>query len=447
MSGVRAEDPFGNALTLGDSGSVAGIEAFAAGFLACEARVVDVLGPADRDDAPIVQACAAALQLFAETPDAPAAARSHLERADASRVGATDRERRFLEAVRAWADGDVLRAIALHEEQAREHPRDLVSVKLGQYHCFNLGDAPRMLRLALAAAPAAADVAPMHGMLAWGWEQCHLLRPAEAAARRAVAMHRREPWAHHALAHVMLAEGRFDEGEALLRSVADTWTGLNSFMLTHAWWHLALFLIEGERLDEALALHDGRVWGVCPDYSQDQVNAVSLLARLELAGADVGGRWTALAPRLAPRVHDHVQPFLDLHYLYGLARAGRPEADAMLASIEAFAPTAPVASREAWTRVAVPAARGLVAHARGDAEGAVRGLGDAMPALAAIGGSHAQRDLFAQLHVDALMAAGRWSAAQQALQPLANSQPASRRLAARLRRCYRALGVEGAIGA
>jgi hypothetical protein len=287
----------------------------------------------------------------------------------------------------------------------------------------------------------------MHGMLAFGFEQCHLLRRAEAAARRAVAMRRREPWAHHALAHVMLTEGRFDEGEAFLRSVADTWTGLNSFMVTHNWWHLALFLIEDERLDEALALHDAQVWGVSPDYSQDQVNAVSLLARIELAGGDVGGRWQALAPRLAPRVHDHVQPFLDMHYLYGLARAGRPEADTLLASIEAHAVRVPEAGREAWLQVAVPACRGLLAHASGDAEGAVRGLGEALPRLVEIGGSHAQRDLFEQIRIDALMASGRWTAAQHLLQPAANAQPASRRLASRLRRTYRALGLAGAIGA
>ncbi|MFO0236149.1 MAG: tetratricopeptide repeat protein [Burkholderiales bacterium] len=440
-------DALGNAVALGDASSLAGVDAFVDGFLACEARVVDVLPVAERDDAPILQACAAALHLFAEAPGAPEHARRHLARADGSRVPASPRERRFVEAVRAWADDDLGRAIALHEEQAREHPRDLASVKLGQYHCFNLGDSPRMLRLALAAAPAAGDVAPMHGMLAFGFEQCHLLRRAEAAARRAVAMRRREPWAHHALAHVMLTEGRFAEGETFLRSVADAWTGLNSFMVTHNWWHLALFLIEQDRLDDALALHDARVWGVRPDYSQDQVNAVSLLARLELAGADVGGRWAALVPWLAPRIHDHVQPFLDLHYLYGLARAGRPEADSMLASIVAFAPHAPAASREAWLRVAVPAARGLLAHARGDAECALAGLGEALPRMAEIGGSHAQRDLFEQIHVDALMAAGRWTAVQHALQPAASARPRSRRLAARLRRTYRALGLEGAADA
>jgi hypothetical protein len=442
---ISAADALGNPVTLGDPSSRPGLDAFVEGFLACEARVVEVLAAAAIDDAPIVQACAAALHLFAESPAGAANARRHLERGEASRLPASVRERRFLAAVRAWAEGDLARAIALHEEQVREHPRDLASVKLGQYHCFNLGDSPRMLRLALAAAPAAADVAPMHGMLAFGWEQCHLLRRAEAAARRAVAMRRREPWAHHALAHVMLTEGRFDEGATFMASVADAWTGLNSFMVTHNWWHVALFRIEQGALDEALALHDARVWGVAPDYSQDQVNAVSLLARLELAGADVGDRWQALADRLSPRIDEHVQPFLDMHYLYGLARAGRPEADAMMVSVRAHAEVAPPASRVAWRRVAVPACRGLLAHARGDAEGALAGLGEALPRMAQIGGSHAQRDLFEQMRIDALLTTGRFAAAQHLLQPLADAQPASRRIAALLRRTYRALGLEAAV--
>ena len=60
-------------------------------------------------------------------------------------------------------------------------------------------------------------------------------------------------------------------------------------MYTHNWWHLALFEIAAGEPDAALASFDARVWGVQPDYSQDQINAVSLLARLECAGVDVGG--------------------------------------------------------------------------------------------------------------------------------------------------------------
>ncbi|NEN39713.1 tetratricopeptide repeat protein, partial [Escherichia coli] len=147
------------------------------------------------------------------------------------------RERRFIHAVQAWVDGDVACAVSLHEEQAREHPRDLASLKLGQYHLFNRGDSPGMLRLALAALPAAGDVPYLHGMAAFAWEQCHLLVEAEAAARKAIEMRRKEPWAHHALAHVMLTQGRIAEGHAFLQDVSSTWTGLNSFMVTHNWWH------------------------------------------------------------------------------------------------------------------------------------------------------------------------------------------------------------------
>ena len=93
--------------------------------------------------------------MFAESAGAAAAARPFIDRALAGAARATPREQRFIHAVAAWVDGDVLRAIALHDEQAREHPRDLASLKLGHYHLFNRGDAPGMLRMALAALPAA----------------------------------------------------------------------------------------------------------------------------------------------------------------------------------------------------------------------------------------------------------------------------------------------------
>ena len=81
-----------------------------------------------------------------------------IEAARRSTMRISEREHRFVAAVAAWVDGDLPRAIALHDEQAREHPRDLASLKLGQYHCFNRGDSPAMLRLALQAQHAAADV-------------------------------------------------------------------------------------------------------------------------------------------------------------------------------------------------------------------------------------------------------------------------------------------------
>ncbi len=438
-----ATDSLGNPVTLQDGASLAALNDFVEGFIACEARAVNVLA-AEQDESAIVQACCAALHMFAESRDAPANAHPYLARAQAAAAQATGREQRFVAAVAAWVEGDLPCAIALHEEQARLHPRDLASLKLGQYHLFNRGDSPGMLRIALAALPAAAEVPYLHGMLAFGWEQCHLLAQAEGAARHAVALCRKEPWAHHALAHVMLTQGRIAEGVDFMTGVSDTWTGLNSFMVTHNWWHQALFLLEQDRHAEVLALYDQQVWGVVKEYSQDQINAVSLLARLELAGVDVGTRWADVAEHLALRLSDQVLPFLDLQYLYGLARAGRTDAARGLQEhIGIHAATRTEAhERTVWQQVCVPAAQGLLAHAEGDWATAAQQMGQALPSLVALGGSHAQRDLFHQIYLDALARSGQWGTLQNLLQPQANAQPESLRLARQLQAVYSALSLD-----
>ena len=448
-----AKDPFGNAITLQQPESAAAVRDFVEGFLAYEPRVLAVLAAAEHDASLIVQACAAALYMFSESPSGVPRARAHLQRAAAAALPCTERERLFASAVQQWVDGQVGDALATHALLARGFPRDLAALKLGQYHAFNLGDAPTMLRLALQCAPAAPEVAWLHGMLAFGHEQCHNLAQAEAAARHALRLRPAEPWAEHALAHVMLTEGRHAEGAAFMQRASAHWQGLSSFMRCHNWWHLALFQIELGDTAAALALFDQQVWGVDKSYSQDQVGAVSLLARLELAGlagpVDEAGsaalasgpRWDELATHLADRVGDQVQPFLDLQYLYGLARAQRPEADALLANMQQYALAAPPISQVAWQQAAMPAARGLVAHARGQWAVAADELAQALPWLARIGGSHAQRELFEQVYRDALARSGQWATVLNLVKPLANAQPQSRRLAQQLAQTQQALNL------
>ena len=441
-------DPFGNAITLQHASSAAAVHDFILGFIGYQPRILAVLGVADSDHSLIVQTCAAALHLFSESPGGPAKALQHLHTAAQAGLPNTARERQLAAAVACWARGETRAALSLHEALAQQHPRDLMAVKLGQYHAFNAGDAPALLRLALQAMPAADDVPALHGLLAFGYEQCHLLQAAEASARHGLALDPADPWAQHALAHVLLTTGRLVQGRDFLQQASAGWHGLTSFMRCHNWWHLALFQIELGDNAAALQLYDHQVWGVDKTYSQDQVGAVSLLARLGLAGMDDGTpdiklqpRWAELASHLTGRVADQVLPFLDLQYLYGLARAGRPEAHTLLANITRFAPQAPADSRVAWCSVAVPAAQGLQAHAEGRWADAAQQMSLALPQLALIGGSHAQRDLFEQIHHDALQRSGQGVALLNLLQPQANGQPQSVRLQRQLQSVYAGLGL------
>jgi len=435
-------DYLGNEITVDDPQIQAAIDDFVGGLLGYETRAAGIVASADRDpESCLANLYAAALHMLLEAPEAPANAAPYLIKAEQASRSVTERERGLVRFVRLWQQDDIPTALDIGEALLRAFPRDLTLLKLLHYLSFNLGDAARMLRLAASVEAENRDVPHFHGMLAFALEQCHLLDDAEAAARQALRLSPKEPWAQHALAHITLTTGRLDEGSAFLESMQDSWTGLNSFMLTHLWWHQSLFYLSQGRFERVLTIYDTRCWGVEQSYSQDQVGAVSLLARLELAGADVGQRWQELAPYLAARRADTVQPFLTLHYLYGLARAGRDEAVRLLDAIQARASSAPDFSRATWARIALPAATALFAHATGNYAQAIDGLETALPRLAAIGGSHAQRDLFEQIYLDALERTGRWSDAQQLLEIRRRFDPDGVPINRKLTKTYDRLGL------
>jgi len=435
-------DYLGNPVSGSDPATLHMLDEFTEGFLAYETRAERILETAQSDPAScMANVYAGMLWMLLEARAAPMRARKYLHAAERLAASATHREQLNAAVLRAWVDDDMPLTLRLCDQVSDEFPRDLVIVKIHQYLEFNRGNAPAMLRVALKVSSAAADVPYVHGMSAFGYEQCHLLEEAQTEARRALGMRHKEPWAQHALAHVLLTRGRIDEGAQFLEGLRETWTGLNSFMLTHLWWHLALFYISQGRDGEALLAFDRRCWGVAKTYSQDQVGAVSLLARLELAGIDVGPRWADVADHLEERVADTLQPFLTLQYLYGLARAGRPQAALLLEAVREFAKSAPHHSRRAWQEVALPAAEGLYAYAHSDNERARTSLALAMPRLAEIGGSHAQRDLFEQIFVDATLQCGHLSEAQQMLELRRKSDPLGVPLNMALASVYGRLGL------
>lgn len=411
------QDHLGNHTSCNDPATLEGIDDFIGGFLGYQRRAVNVLKAADDNPENVLaNTYAGMIWMFLESPRAPEAAEKFLRRAERNVGSANHREQMAVSTFKAWHDNDVTTAISLCEEVVTRYPADLAMMKLGQYFCFNRGDAPGMLRLAHLAEHANRGNAHFHGMAAFAYEQCHLLDKAENAARRAIDLDHAEPWAHHALAHVMLTQGRVREGITFLEGVTDTWRGLNSFMYTHNWWHKALFNISLGDFEAVIAAYDNHCWGVDKEYTQDQIGAVSLLARMECAGIDVGGRWQDVADHLASRAGDTVQPFLTIQYLYGLARAGRSEADELMQAVEEKAETADDFERPVWKDVALPACRGVLALACNDFQGAIRWLTAALPRMAEAGGSHAQRDLFEQMLLDAHLKAGNLVAAQQMLE-------------------------------
>ncbi|MEH1822203.1 MAG: tetratricopeptide repeat protein [Nostoc sp.] len=325
-------------------------------------------------------------------------AKSHLKRAN-------DREKLYVAAIEAWANRDIAQAIAHHEAIAIAFPRDLASVHLAQYHYRNSGNSQGMLLIAEIVFAANRDNPYMYGMLAFGLEECHRLAEAEEYGRQAIALKRDNRWAHHAVAHVLETQGRLEEGISLMESLSDTWEYGSSAFYGHLWWHTSLYYLDIENFAKVLEIYDTRIWGRAKkDNGREQINAIALLLRLELRGVDVGSRWQELAAYLQPRIHEQTLAFLDLQYIYALVRGGKDDwAAEMLESMQTHGENVLPYARPTWIEVGVPAARGMIAHARGNWENAIAELEPVLPNLYSTGGSHAQRDLFEQIYIDALI--------------------------------------------
>lgn len=392
------------ALTTDEPSVLAAVDAVESALLRYGKDVADYLtGPGPASDCAYALAMAAAIHLFAMTAPGRARAQPFIAAAERLAPGATTHEQVFVAGIAAWSRGDIAAAKALHDQLAASAPRDLLSAKILQFHQINTGDFTAMLTGLDAIVRAQPDCGYVHGMRAFALEQCGDLAGAERAARRAVAVGD-DPWADHAIAHVLDTQGRAREGRDWAAQCGTRWDGCSSFLYTHNWWHAALFELALGDHDAALALFDTRIWGVRRDSVQDQINAVSLLARLEVAGVRVGNRWDDLAPHLEARVADRANPFVDLHLAYGLARAGSDGAVAMLTQdLDARA--------RAGTHLdvaAAQAARGFVAHARRRYAAAADAIGAALADAIGFGGSHTQRRLLDLLAADARTRAADW---------------------------------------
>lgn len=312
----------------------------------------------------------------------------------------TQRERLYIQGIDAWANGQIDRAIAYHETIADDYPEDLISLQQGQYHYFYEGNKAGLLHIAEKTQSVNANHPDFLGMLAFALEQNHRLPEAERIGRQATTLKRDNPWAHHAVAHVLETQGRAAEGIAWMESLADTWTSCNSMLYTHNWWHVALFYLKQGDVAAVLSLYDTYVWGQARKQTpKDQVGAIALLLRLEVQGVRLDRQWQELTPYLLPRIHEHALPFQDLHYVYALARSAQfHSANELLVSMVAHAQTLEQEQRRRRIEIAVPAARAMIAHATGHWQEAITHLRPVLPQLWKLGGSHAQRHLFEQIY-------------------------------------------------
>lgn len=337
------------------------------------------------------------------------------------------RERSHVAALDAWCNGD-LRGAVHHWDAALDHaPLDIIALRVSQFVLSYLGESARMRVTIERALPAWGPQVPGYGYVlgchAYALEESGDYARAESTGRRAVEINPSDIWAAHAVAHVAEMQGRLGDGLTWIRDVAPHWSHCNNFTL-HLRWHEALYHLDLDRHDRVLDLYDAEIRRVSTDEYLDVTNAVSLLWRLEQAGVDVGSRWRELADCARGHQHDHALVFVDLHYLMALAAVGDTQGvGEFIESCERFARLGEHTEATVMAEVGLPLARAVVAHRRGDYGVVVDLLAPVRDRIKRIGGSHAQRDLFEQLLIDAAWRARRLPVADELLAERTTKRP------------------------
>jgi tetratricopeptide (TPR) repeat protein len=330
---------------------------------------------------------------------------------------ATMREIAFVHALGDWLQGRPSRAAARMQVILTLNPRDALAMKMIQAIHFVMGR-PDAMRASVEGVLGAWDDHPARGYIlgchAFTLEETGEFSRAERIGRDGVELAPDDAWGLHAVAHVYDNTGQARAGLDWLSGREASWAHCNNFRF-HVWWHRALMHLDLGEYDTALALYDADIRAEKTDDYRDISNGASLLARLELEGVDVGDRWAELADLSENRATDGCLAFADLHYMLALCGGERDKAAAgLIARMQATRPLA----NEAHQIIAHPGlhmAQGLQAFAAGEYSMAWMHLRAGRADLQQIGGSHAQRDVFDRITIEAALRGGYADSAEALL--------------------------------
>lgn len=349
--------------------------------------------------------------LSSEAPDA-AEAQQILDTVDTTAL--TDRERRHVDAARAYAAGDLNGAGERLAALSIEYPLDPLALAVGHQLDFFCGDAAglrdrpgRVLRAWDEHHPLYGFVLGMH---AFGLEETNLYPQAEAVGMRALDVEPRDVWALHAVVHVHEMQARIDAGLRFMDERRANWTTGNFFVVHNAW-HEALFRSEAGDIDGALVIYDATLHNdQSAKVALEMLDATALLWRLHLDGIGVGDRWAALADAWADKTEDESwYVFNDMHATMAFVGAGRLDhARALVDRLREYASSTrcDVANSAMTIDVGLPVCDAILAFGEGRYADAVATLHPIRKIAHRFGGSNAQRDAVARTLLEAAIRSG-----------------------------------------
>ncbi len=393
---------------------------------------VETLGRAVEADPGFALARAALARAHAVRAE-PEAARSQIDRASALVAeGGTDREKSHVEALALAIAGQGARALDRVLAHLESWPRDTVvfGLPLGAFGLFAFSgmadhDQARVDLCDRHAAQFGADDWWFLTYRGWSHAENGAVAFGRSLATKGFDLRPANANGAHAVSHAMFEDGAGAEADAFIAGWLPGYdrTGV---LHGHIAWHQALSALERGDADRALAIYNAFVQPAASAGLPINIvtDSVSLLWRLRAYGHVVpAALWDEAALYAGERFPGAVHPFVEVHL--GLAEAMTGRADRLAARIDA-------ASRlvEAGQLPAGPVVPALFRAALAFAEERYAACVATLEPMAAevvrIGGSGAQREVFEDTLLVALMKSGEAEKARALLDERLHRRPSPR---------------------
>jgi tetratricopeptide (TPR) repeat protein len=380
--------------------------------------VPDILAHADtHPDNTLIQAYCASVYLYGQNSQTDTEARKYLDLAMSTLPHANAREKLFISSLDSWYNGRLDEAAEKLERLIAEWPADLASAKVLEFMYYSLGQqysGHRFLRAMEGIFETNKNSGYFLSSYSFALELCGQYDKAQASAERAIEIDEINPWAHHTLSHIYLKKGEITAGTAILEDYDHVWDNSGQAINSHNYWHLALMHLENLDRDRAFSFLGSHLLKQSPYLVVQQLDAISLLWRLEMAGYEVPyNEWKNIADLTEENSKECYIPFMSAHYIYAQARAAKyDELAESLSYIRVSAADKTGHEARVWERIGIPllgACKELASCNYGVAAALFEPIIDD---VVMVGGSDAQDDLFRQAYLTSLINSGMKSEAR-----------------------------------
>ena len=359
----------------GSAAAVTGYDQAIDDLIRFRPEVVDAAAAAVAADPGCAMAAvfSAYLALMSTEPGAVATARAALDGLRADPAALLPRERAHLAAAARWVTGDMIGAGEALGEISVSYPGDLLALFTGHQIDFFTGNAVSLrdrIGRALGGWPSGhPQLGFVHGMYAFGLEECNLYQQSEGTGRR-------RPWSRTrttcGASTRWCTPTRWRAGSRRRAVHAPPRGGLDDGQLPQRAQLLALRAVPAAGGDTAGALavydrmlhHEGS-----PDVALELLDATALLWRMHLDGTAVGDRWPPLAAAWGRLLAPGFYPFNDMHAVLAFIGNGELDRAGQVVAAQAELAAHGDPGSTGWAmmaQVGLPVCRALVHFGRGE---------------------------------------------------------------------------------